>query len=237
MRILIVGATRNPLDSSLWKKRKLAYLKERAFPGTEIELVSPDKGPASIQTDEDVAQAIPNILKKVKEAEDKGFDAIIVSCGMDPAVDECRKHVKIPVIGTGAPAHLMAALLGSKYTIIVPGEKGKRPPDHRIVRKLGFERKLASIRGVGLPILDIREEFIKQDFKITKNLFIEEARKAIEEDGADVIVPGCGYFASFARDAQDKIGVPVIDSVSVALKTAEILVHLGLKHDNDSAKP
>lgn len=169
---------------------------------------------------------------KVQEAEGKGFDAVIISCGMDPGVDECRKRVKIPVIGTGAPAHLMAVLLGSKYSILVPGEKGKRSPDHRIVRKLSLGEKLASIRGIGLPILEIREEFIKKDFRRSKRLFVEAAREAIEEDGADVIVPGCGYFAEFAADVQDMLGVPVINSVGVALKMAEAIVSLGFKNRN-----
>ena len=231
MKILVVGATgKSPEYARAWEQRKLSIYRKLAFLGTEIEITSPDEGPCAIQSGYDAAIAAPNILRKVKEAEDEGFDAVIISCGMDPAIDECRQIVKIPVVGNGMPSHLMAAFLGHKYSILMPGQKGKRPTYHRVVRKLGFDSKLASIRGVGLPILEIRKEFVEKNFRKTKRMFIEEARKAIEEDGADVIVAGCGYFAELAKEVEKELGVPVINPVGVALKMAETLVSLGLIH-------
>jgi Asp/Glu/hydantoin racemase len=61
-------------------------------------------------------------------------------------------------------------------------------------------------------------------------LFIKAARKAVEEDGAEVIVPGCGYFSELAEEVQKDVDVPVLDNVGVALKMAELLAYLGLTH-------
>lgn len=56
-----------------------------------------------------------------------------------------------------------------------------------------------------------------------------ESRKAIELDGAEGILLGCAGFVDFAKKLRDKLGVPVIEGVSPAIKIAELIVSLGLK--------
>jgi len=224
MRILVIRPVVNTPEEI--RRRRLIHLRRLAFSGTKIEMVDIDKGPTVIQSDYDVAIAAPEILRKVKEAEEKSFDAVIISCAMDPALSACRQIAKIPVVGMGESSHLMASSLGHRYSIITAGEKEEVASGYyKIVRKLGFNSRLASIRRINLPILDIQK-----NLENTKKMFIEEARKAIKEDGADVIVPGCGYFSELAKELQRELGIPVIDPAGVALKTAETLVSLGLTH-------
>lgn len=52
----------------------------------EIDIVSIEKGPASIESAYDEEIAAPWILEKIKEAEEKGFDAAIIDCMGDPAL-------------------------------------------------------------------------------------------------------------------------------------------------------
>jgi allantoin racemase len=60
----------------------------------------------------------------------------------------------------------------------------------------------------------------------TARRFIEAGRKAVHEDGAEVIVLGCTASAGFYETMQDALGVPVIDSAIAALKHAEQLVEI-----------
>ncbi|MEM2363586.1 MAG: aspartate/glutamate racemase family protein, partial [Candidatus Nezhaarchaeales archaeon] len=56
----------------------------------EISVVSLERGPATIESVYDEEVAAPWILEKVKEAEEKGFDAAIINCMGDPALKAAR---------------------------------------------------------------------------------------------------------------------------------------------------
>jgi len=56
------------------------------------------------------------------------------------------------------------------------------------------------------------------------------AREAVAEHGTEVIILGCAGLAGYAEDVERELGVVVLDPSSVALKVAEALVDLGLRH-------
>jgi len=58
---------------------------------------------------------------------------------------------------------------------------------------------------------------------------VAEARKAVEEDHAEVITLGCAGMAGLEEAITNELHVPVIDGVGAAVKLAEALVGLGLK--------
>ena len=58
---------------------------------------------------------------------------------------------------------------------------------------------------------------------------VEEARKAVELDRAEVICLGCAGMAGLEEAITSELGVPVIDGVAAAVRLAESLVGLGLK--------
>jgi allantoin racemase len=59
---------------------------------------------------------------------------------------------------------------------------------------------------------------------------LELAREAVEKDGVEVIVLGCAGLAGYAEDVERELGVVVLDPTAVALKIAEAIVDLGLRH-------
>ena len=58
-------------------------------------------------------------------------------------------------------------------------------------------------------------------------LSVEQAKEAVEKDGAESIILGCAGFVDFAADLRKVLGVPVIDGVIPAVKFAEALVSMG----------
>jgi allantoin racemase len=189
---------------------------------TEISIVSLEKGPASIESAYDEEIAAPWILEKVKEAEERKFDAIIIDCMGDPALDAARELVSIPVIGPAQASMLLASMLGERFSIVTV-LKNVVPLFWRSARKYGFESKLSSIRYVEVPVLEIEKKKVEVETKL-----INESKKAIEEDGADVIILGCTGFIGMARKMQETLHIPVVDPAPAALKLAESLIDLKL---------
>ena len=62
----------------------------------------------------------------------------------------------------------------------------------------------------------------------TKKRVLEVSRKAVEEDGAEVIILGCGGISGYAPEIESKLHVKILDPTAVALKMAEAMVDLGL---------
>jgi allantoin racemase len=52
---------------------------------------------------------------------------------------------------------------------------------------------------------------------------LEEGRRAVEEDGAEVIILGCTAEYGFCERMQSVLGVPVIDAVLAPFKLVELL--------------
>ena len=60
------------------------------------------------------------------------------------------------------------------------------------------------------------------------DLFMELSRRAVEEDGAEVIVLGCAGLSGMDRKIQDALGVPVLDGVVCALILATGFARYGV---------
>ena len=73
MKILVI----NPTISGKLKVQPDS-LPCRRIPRYEISLVCLERGPASIESDYDVAVAVPDILGHVIRAEHKGMDAVVI---------------------------------------------------------------------------------------------------------------------------------------------------------------
>ena len=58
---------------------------------------------------------------------------------------------------------------------------------------------------------------------------LEEGRKAVEEDGAEVILLGAGMMVGYSEELQRKLGVTIVDPITCAVKTMEALIQTGYK--------
>jgi allantoin racemase len=198
-------------------------------PGTEISAVAIDRGPASIESVRDEALAIPAVLSRVQAAEAEGMDAVVLDCMADPGLDPARELASIPVVGPAQTAMHLAAMLAHRFSVITVLEQGI-PRVHRQILRYGLTGKVASVRAINIPVLEMgkdRERVIRA--------IVEESVKAVREDGAHIIVPGCTEMIGMAPIVQKGLAergceVPVIDPPAMAVKLAEGLVDMGLSH-------
>lgn len=207
-------------------ERRRAYLQSRASPGIEIEMSSIPSGYPSIESERDAVIAAPHILAGLVAAEKRGAAAGIIGCFSDPAMDAVREVVAMPVVGPGQAAVALALQLGERFSILAPHEeRGKRAIPR--YRAQALADRLASVRGVGVSVVDLARGGNEAWDRI-----VAAGRRCITEDGADVIVMGCMSmaFMGVERELGRRLDAPVVSPVLAALKTAETLLALGLRH-------
>jgi allantoin racemase len=195
----------------------------------EVSHVFIDNGPASIECEFDEALAVPDTVAKIVEAEADGVDAVVVNCMGDPGVKAAREAVRIPVLGPCEASMHLAGMLAHRFSIVTILESIV-PLMENLVRVCGLESKLASIRWVDVPVLELEET---PEEELVSRL-VEESIGAVEEDGANLIFFGCTGMTGLGSGVRDAlrargyVDVPVIDPAVAAFKIAEAVVDLGL---------
>lgn len=199
-------------------------IEEARSPSTVFEVVGLDQGPDSIESAYDEGMATPGVLEKIIELERKGFDAIVIYCAAEPGLEAARGVTRIPVIGPMAATLAIAAQIGERFCVISMTKEAV-PLIRRIVVNHGFGSWLASVRHIQMAVLDIdrHRDQLKQDLAAV-------ARRAVDEDQADVIILGCTGLVGMAKDIQNEVQAPVLDPGIVALRTAQMFVRTGLSH-------
>lgn len=217
----------NPILQSEFDETDREFFVKKATPPFKIEVESLKQGPASIESHYDEVLAAPFVVKKVVEAEQHGFDAVVINCFLNPGMHASREVVDIPVIGPGEAAIQLALLVGNGFSIIDPGPRkyvSYTPTEQ--VRGMGVLSRFVSVRGAGIAVLEITKNMNR-----TIEVIGKQAEMAVKKDGADVIVLGCTGLAGLAPKIQKMAGVPVIDSALAALRVAEALCRLELSHN------
>ncbi len=217
-----------PMEKTLGQaeiQRRQDYLQRHAAADTEIKVQSVPSGYPSIESERDVVTVAPHLLHGMQRAEADGASAGIIGCFSDPALDAIRETVKMPVVGPGQSAIALAMQLGESYSILSPLDSGAKRARPRL-RGQGLTERLASIRGVGVSVVDLT-----QGDNTAWDRIIATGRRCID-DGADVLVMGCMSmaFMGVERELSDRLSVPVVSPVLAALKTAETLLDLALTH-------
>jgi allantoin racemase len=218
----------SPMEKTLGQAeihRRQDYLQRHAADGIEIKVQSVPSGYPSIESERDLVTVAPHLLHGMQKAEAEGASAGIIGCFSDPALDAIRETVNMPVVGPGQSAIALALQLGESYSILSPLDSGAKRARPRL-RGQGLTERLASIRGVGVSVVDLT-----QGDNTAWDRIIETGRRCID-DGADVLVMGCMSmaFMGVERELSNRLSVPVVSPVLAALKTTETLLDLNLSH-------
>lgn len=197
------------------------YLQKVKGPDSELSMAALDRAPQHLEYYYYGALAQADLVHRALQAEREGYDAAILGCFYDPGLREAREVVQHTVIMAPAESSLhIASMLGHRFSILV-GRRKWIPGMLENVIRYGLAPRLASFRPVGLGVLDFH-----RDPALTARRLEEEARRAVDEDGAEVIVLGCTMQYGFFRELQNKLGIPVIDPLVASVRMAELFVDL-----------
>ncbi len=146
----------------------------------DIEVVTvPNLGaPRLIETYEDQSEAAPGMIRIVRENE-KEYDGFIIACHCDPNLDTMKEITKKPVVGIGEASMKIASMLGHSFSVISMTEQSI-PNKEALIKKYHLFENLASVRASKK----------NKEYTSDEDKFYEVAKKAIDEDFAEVIVLG-----------------------------------------------
>jgi len=164
------------------------------------------------------------VLNKIIQAADQGYEAVAIGCFLDPAMQEAREVVPIPVFGLGETSMLTTCMYGHKFSGVAFHAKQAQYYDRK-----AFEYGLASrhvpFGDLGIDFNEVQKAFASPG-QMT-DTFIKEARR-LAARGAEVILAACATVNAVIR--REKIfevdGALVMDCNAVLLKTAEGMAEL-----------
>lgn len=201
-------------------------LQRWAFPGTQVNVCKISSGPSSLESHYDDALAAAGILEAVDRLQAEN-DALILYCFGDPALEAAREISRVPVVGPGEASMHIASMLSTRFSIVTVLPETVVATRERVNRVRVERFALASIRALGIPVLDL-----KKDSERTVKAATEVARLCVTEDGAESIILGCLGFAGLGSRIEQGANVPVIDPGLAALKMAESLAAAHWRHSS-----
>jgi len=219
MKIRIV----NPNTTWSMTEKIGACARAVARPGTEIVAVSPAMGPVSIESHYDEALAAVGLLQEIAAGEREGCDGYVVACFGDPGLTAARELARGPVLGIAEAAMHAASFVGTSFSVVTTLARTTGMAWH-LAERYGMKRFCANVRAFALPVLELERPGSDARARITA-----ECRRALAEDGSDVIVLGCAGMADLCGHIAAEIGAPVIDGVAAATAMVESLVAMGLR--------
>lgn len=150
-------------------------------------------------------------------------DAIVVAAFGDPGLNALREIMPIPVVGMTEAALMSACQHGGRFSVIAISQR-IQAWYRECIASHGLEGRLASIRALDEPLQHIGRVQENQGERL-----IELGRRAVKEDGADVLILAGAPLAGLARSVSDRMPVPTIDGVTCALIQAQAMVDMAAR--------
>lgn len=216
-----------PMDEAGVANRKSQLPEADIAPGYEVDFVAVAAGAALGDSYYDAALMDFSVFRAGLRAEQEGYDAVCIDTVSDSGLYALRSALTIPVLGPGQTSFYLACMLGKKFTVLTMW----RPWFH-LYEKLFSEYRLwdrvASIRHIGTrPDLT---ELLEGKEEVVFDALTEEARRAVHEDDADVIVLGSTTMHQSHAHLSAALDVPVINPGLAAYKMCELVLEMGLTH-------
>jgi allantoin racemase len=219
MNLLLI----NPNTTAAMTRAMVQAAQALAAPGTVVAGVQPGFGPVSIEGFYDEAIAAAGVAEQMRTTQAQAADAVVIACFGDPGLDAAREATTAPVIGIAEAAFHAASFVATGFSVVTTMTRTCIIAEH-LVHKYGFAPRCRGIHGTDIPVLAL------EDGGAACLPQIEAAAKeALARDRSGAIVLGCGGMATLCAQLQQRLGVPVIDGVSAAVKFAEALVGLKLQ--------
>jgi allantoin racemase len=218
----------NPVGSGAFDAETSDLIEAIRSPQHQARIRHLDHGPPHLEYHLYEHAALVPMVKLMREAEQDGCVAGIIGCFYDGGLRELREGLRMPVVGMAEAALYLACSLGYRFSIIV-GRRKWIPKMTDNVILYGLERRMASMRSVDMGIPDIAADPGRFYDRV-----LEEGRRAVADDGAEVVVLSEITSPQFWDRARNELPVPMVDPGVACWKWAELVgdlyERLGLSH-------
>lgn len=200
-------------------------------PDVSVEFACAARGGRALDSLYEGAIADAYCLEAGARAEEEGFSAVCINSMSDSGVTALRSRLSIPVVGTAQPTYHLACQLGKKFSILSMWDRWRWLYE-KALHEQGLGHRLASIRTIGVRP-DTAELLAGKEDSVFP-LLLEAAQRAVEEDGADVLILGSTTMHQSHAFLESRLSVPVLNPGLVGLKTCEMMLDLRLTHSKRS---
>lgn len=170
-----------------------------------------------------------DIVREVTDLAADGVDGILIACSGDPAVQESRAVVDVPVVGPMEACVGLALGYGWKFGLLTVEDRTWSTHLERVIYTHQLQARYVGMRKLHTPTADVFTEGFRNP-----EIVLDDMRARAAElvgDGADAVVIGSGGLCAFATyhnfARYEALDVPVMDMLSVGLKYAEMRASLG----------
>lgn len=216
-----------PMDQSGVDNRASQLPQSQIALGFDVEFVAVSNGAALGDSYYDALLMDMFVFEAGLRAEEEGYAAVCIDTVSDSGLYALRSRLTIPVVGPGQAAFYMACMLGQKFSIITMWDEWFHLYK-KTLNEYGLWHRLASMRSIKTRP-DLRELLEGKEDVIFEKLE-KEALRAINEDGADVIVLGSTTMHQSHAYLAERLPVPVINPGLIAYKLCEVMLETGLTH-------
>jgi Asp/Glu/hydantoin racemase len=196
-------------------------------PDLQFEYRAVKAGPVNYSSHHDFVLADACIFEAGCRAQDEGFAAVCIDTMSDSGVAALRSVLDIPVFGPGKVSMLAALMLGDRFSILTMASRWK-PLYKKALDELGLHHKCASVRAIEVP--PDNQNLLSGKEADVFPLLEAAAMKAIESDGAEVIILGSTTMHQAHAYLQSRLPVPIINPGPLSYKMAEAALALGHSH-------
>lgn len=216
-----------PMDEAGVAARRAQLPDDQIAPGFDVTFEAVTWGAMLGDSYYDTMLMDMSVFEAGLSAEEEGYDAVCIDTVSDSGLYALRSRLSIPVLAPGQAAMYTAASLGQKFSIITMW-----PEWHALYKKTLTEYALwprcASIRDINTrpdttELLEGKEEIVFDALE-------QESKRAIAEDGADVIILGSTTMHQSHQHLVNALDVPVINPGLIMYKLCEVYLELGLTH-------
>lgn len=196
-------------------------------PETEISINGVDDGSMDLHYNAVVAinsYGPGGVLNKIIQASDQGYDAVAIGCFLDPAMQEAREVVPIPVLGLGEASMLTACMFGERFSGVAFHSKQAQYYDRKAY-EYGLSSRHVPFGNLGIDFNQVQTAFSNPESMT--GTFISESRR-LAAQGAEVILAACATVNAIIRreKIQEVDGALVMDCNAVLLKLTEAIAEL-----------
>lgn len=202
--------------------RDTTFLATLSCESAELSSVYLRQGPVSVESALDEMIAAPGIVERALEAEEEGWQAVVVDCMLDPALSAAREAVDIKVIGCGESSMRAASNLG-RFAIVTVLDRQKHAFE-QLAGSYELLDSLTSVKAINVPVLEL-EKNKEQTLKATT----QACQQVVQEEGVAAIVFGCTGMLGLGTLVQVTLSekgldVQIFDPLPFAVKQAILAV-------------
>lgn len=216
-----------PMDQAGAMNRASQLPDSLILPGFHPEFVPVARGASLADSAYDVLLMDFSVVEAGLRAQEEGYSAVCIDTVSDSGLAALRSRLDIPVIAPGMSAFHMACMLGKKFSVITMWDEWF-PLYEKTLTEYRLWERVASLRSIKTrpdlkELLGGKEEVVFAKLEAA-------ALKAMEEDGADVIVLGSTTMHQSHAYLSERLPIPVINPGQVSYKLCELMLSLGLSH-------